>query len=81
LKIKFVVRAIGAAGVASIATYMEFMYNDNASNKSETFVFYNENNTTFNTTTANVLNITVEYDTANAGNKARSELFTLHKFY
>lgn len=81
LKIKFVIRAIGAAGVASIATYGEFMYNDDASAKSETFVYYLENSTTFDTTTANVLGIKVKYDTANAANKSRSELFTLHKFY
>lgn len=81
LKIKFVVRAIGAAGVAQMATYAEFMYNDDASNKSETFVFYNENPTTFDTTTANVLDIRVKYNSANAGNKSRSELFTIHKAY
>ena len=81
LKIKFVVRAIGAAGVAQMATYAEFMYNDDASNKSETFVFYNENPTTFDTTTANVLDILVKYNSANAGNKSRSELFTIHKAY
>ena len=81
LKIKFVVRAIGAAGVAQMATYAEFMYNDDASNKSETFVFYNENPTTFDTTTANVLDILVKYNSANAGNKSRSDLFTIHKAY
>lgn len=81
LKLKFVIRAIGAAGVASIATYAEFMYNDNASAKSETFVYYNENTTTFDTTTANVLDLKVKYGSANGSNKANSELFTLHKFY
>ena len=81
LKLKFVIRAIGAAGVASIATYAEFMYNDNAANKSETFVFYNENNTTFNTTTANVLDVQAVFSSSSATNQIRSELFTLHKFY
>lgn len=81
LKMKFVIRAIGAAGVASIATYSEFMYNDNATNKSETFVFYNENASTFDTTTANVLDIQVKYSSANGSNKSRSELFTIHKAY
>jgi len=57
------------------------MYNDDASNKSETFVFYVENSSTFNTTTANVIDIQVKYNSANAGNKSRSELFTIHKAY
>jgi hypothetical protein len=81
LKSKFVIRAIGAAGVASIATYTEFMYNDNAANKSETFVFYAENGVTFDTTTTNVLDIDIKFSSANAGNQCRSELFTLHKVY
>lgn len=81
LKLKFVIRAIGAAGVASIATYAEFMYNDNASNKSEAYVYYNENATTFDTTTANVLDLQVKFGSTSGSNKSRSELFTIHKAY
>ena len=81
IKLKFVIRAIGAAGVASIATYGEFIYDDNTSPKSEIFTYYNLNNTTFDTTTENVLDIQVKFGSADGSNKSRSELFTIHKAY
>lgn len=81
LKVKFVIRAIGAAGVASIATYFELIYNDDSVNLSEVVVDYNENATTFDTTVLNVLDIHVYYGTSSGSNKCRSELFTLHKVF
>lgn len=81
LDVDFTIRAIGAAGVASIASGGSFIYTKNASNAFEGANFSVENNTTFDTTISNTLVITAQWGTANAGDSIYSEIFTLSKTY
>lgn len=79
LDITFTIRAIGAAGVASIASGGMFTYNKDASTAFDGLNFSNENNTTFNTTISNTLNITAQWSAANAANSIYTEVFVLNK--
>ena len=79
LDITFTIRAIGAAGVASIASGGMFTYNKNSSNALEGVNFSTENNTTFDTTAANTLDVTAQWSGATAANIIYSEVFTLTK--
>ena len=81
LDIDFTVRALGVAGVASIASGGSFIYNKDASNAFEGVNFSVENTTTFDTTIDNTLVITAQWGTANAGDSIYSEIFTLNKTY
>lgn len=81
LTLYFTVRTLGAAGVASISSGGLFSYIRNGGTQFEGYVLSNVNNTTFNTTINNTLNVTVEWNTANAGNSILSRNFTLTKVY
>jgi hypothetical protein len=47
----------------------------------EGFAFNQVNNTTFNTTISNTLDITVQWGAANAANSIYSDIFILNKTY
>jgi hypothetical protein len=79
--LNFTVRTIGAAGVASIATGMVFTYSKDASNAFEGYNSTIINNTTFDTTSTNTLDVTVQWGAADALNSIYSEYFTLNKVY
>lgn len=81
LDVNFTVNKIGAAGVASISTGGKFLYTKDASNAYEGVNFSTENNTTFDTTTSNTLNITAQWGTANSGDSIYSDICTLSKLY
>jgi len=81
LDIDFTVRALGAAGVASIASGGMFAYTKNSGLNFEGVNFSIVNNTTFDTTVDNTLIITAQWNTANAGDSIYSEIFTLHKTF
>lgn len=81
LEVEFVVRAIGASGVAKIATGGTFFYTKDASNAFEGTNFSTETSTGFDTTISNTLAITAQWGTANAGDSIYSEIFTLNKTY
>lgn len=81
LEIEFIVRAIGASGVASIATGGAFFYTKDASNAFEGTNFSTETSTGFDTTISNTLAITAQWGTASAGDSIYSEIFTLNKTY
>ena len=81
LDIDFTVRALGGAGVASIASGGEFTYSKDASNAFEGSNFSTENNTTFDTTISNTLAITAQWGSTNAANSIYCEIFTLTKTY
>lgn len=81
LDIIFVVRAIGPAGTAQIYTSGAFMYNKDASNNPERHVFSYLNNTTFNTTIQNELQVAIQWGSANVGNSIHSDIFVLNKLY
>ena len=81
LDVNFTVRTLGAPTVASIASGGLFAYTKNSGFNFEGVNFSIINNTTFDTTIANTLVITAQWNTANAGNSIYSELFTLFKTY
>jgi hypothetical protein len=81
LQATFVIRSIGAAGVAAIYTNGFFEYLKNASSNLEFFNASSLNNTTFDTTIANTLDITAEWSVASPNNSITTENFNLYKIY
>lgn len=81
LNINFTIRQIGAAGVASMVSLGTFHYVKTVNGTIEGFSFNTVNNTTFDTTVSNTLNITVQWGEANAGNSIYSDIFMLNKTY
>jgi hypothetical protein len=81
LNIDFTIRQIGGAGVASIVSLGSFHYIKTSNASTQGFAFNVVNNTTFNTTISNTLNVTVEWGSANAGNSIYSDIFILNKTY
>jgi len=77
----FTIRAIGAAGVASIVSLSQFHVLKAASGTQEGFAWNVVNSTTFDTTISNTLNITAQFSTNNANNSIYSDIFTLSKTY
>jgi len=81
VKALFTIRALGAAGAASIATGGVFSYSKTSGNNFEGFDFSTVNNTTFDTTTSNTLDVTAEWGAANVVDTIYSEVFVLNKIY
>ena len=81
LTVNFTIRAIGGQGVASIVSHGTFNYNKDGNLAFEGRTFSVVNNTTFDTTVSNTLNITAEWGSANAANNIYSDLFILQKVY
>jgi hypothetical protein len=81
LYINFTIRSIGTAGVAAIATSGRFAYNKDSNNAPESVGFYNLNNTTFNTTIPNVLNVTGKWNSANPLNSIYTDIFNLYRIF
>jgi hypothetical protein len=79
--VDFTVRALGGPGVASIVTLGTFHYTKTSNGVTEGFAFNNVNNTTFNTTIANTLDITIQWGAANVGNSIYSDICILNKTY
>jgi hypothetical protein len=81
LNMDFTIRAIGAAGVASIASGGQITYIKDASTAFEGLDFSVINNTTFDTTVLNTLTITAEWSAADPLNSIYTEIVTLTKTY
>ena len=81
LSINFTVRQIGGPGVASIVSLGAFHYTKTSNGVVEGFSFNNVNNTTFDTTINNTLDVTAEWGSANVGNSIYSDIFVLNKIY
>jgi hypothetical protein len=81
LYITFTIRSLGSAGVAAIATTGQFTYSKNASNAYEGADFFFLNNTTFDTTVINTLDVKVQWGTASVNNSIGTEIFVLNKIY
>lgn len=81
LNINFTIRALGAAGVASIVTLANMHVLKLASGSQEGFGFNTINNTTFDTTVSNTLGVTCQWDAADPLNSIYSDLFVLNKIY
>jgi hypothetical protein len=81
LNIDFTIRQVGTAGVASIVSLGAFHYTKTNNASVQGFAFNVVNNTTFNTTISNVLDVTVQWGSNNAGNNIYSDIFVLNKTY
>lgn len=81
LTLDFTIRTIGGPGVASIVSVGFFTFTKDASNALEGSSFSTVNNTTFDTTITNTLNITAQFSSTNIANKIYSELVVLQKTY
>lgn len=81
LNVDFTIRQIGTAGVASIVSLGAFHYTKTNNASVQGFGFNVVNNTTFNTTISNILDVTVQWGSNNAGNSIYSDIFVLNKTY
>ncbi len=81
VEVSFTIRSLGVAGVGSIISGGLFSYIKNSGLNFEGANFSILNNSTFDTTILNTLDITAQWNTNNAGNTILSELFVLNKIY
>jgi hypothetical protein len=81
LNIDFTIRALGAAGVASIVTLGSFHYTKTNNASVQGFGFNTVNNTTFDTTILNVLDVTAQWQNASTGNNIYSDICILNKTF
>jgi len=75
----FTIRQVGSAGVAEVITAGEFTYNKDSANIYEGQDFIGVENTTFDTTIFNTLDVTVQYSSSNANNTMQAMLMVLTK--
>jgi hypothetical protein len=81
LTLYFTIRTIGGITVASISSGGLFSYIKNASTDFEGYVLSTINNTTFDTTIANTLVVTAQWNTGSVTNQIQSRNCTLIKIY
>ena len=81
LDIKFSIWTIGGAGTASLLTGGLFEYSEDASEKFNAYQAGSLNNTTFDTTISNTLDITAQWGTASPTNLIVTSIFFLNQVY
>lgn len=81
IEVNFTIRSLGIASVGSIVSAGLFSYIKNSGLNFEGANFVSLNNTTFDTTILNTLDITAQWNTNNAGNNIYSDIFVLNKIY
>ena len=81
LECNFTIRAIGSAMSASIITNSTFTWNKASANIFEGQNWIAVNNSTFDTTIANTLQLTAQWSSNNASNHIQSRLAHLEKSY
>jgi len=81
LSINFTIRQIGGPGVASIVTLGVFSTTKQSNGTPRGFAFNLVNDTTFDTTVLNTLDVTVQFSSNSALNSIYSDIFTLNKIY
>lgn len=81
LNVYFTIRAIGTPTSASIMSGGIFTYTKDASNAFEGVNFTSENNTTFDTTIPNTLDVMATWNGLNVANQIYSEVAILQKIY
>jgi len=79
--INFTIRAVGGAGVASIVTLGVFHDTKTSNGTQEGFAWNTVNNTTFDTTGINTLDVTAEWSSNSPLNSIYSDIFVLNKIY
>lgn len=81
LTLNFTIRSIGGPGVASIVTLGTFYDIKTSNNQQQGFSFNTVNNTTFDTTVSNTLDVTAQWGAASTSNSIYSDIFVLNKIY
>lgn len=81
LNIDFTIRQLGSPGIASIVSLGSFHYTKLSNATNEGFAFNVVNNTTFDTTISNTIDVTVEWGSTNPANSIYSDIFILNKTY
>lgn len=80
IEVNFTIRNIGGVGVASIISNGNFTHIRNNTSV-EVFGFNTLNNTIFDTTILNTLDVTAEWETASPSNSLHTDYFVLNKIY
>jgi hypothetical protein len=81
LQVSFTIRKIGGPGTSEIVT-LGVLHTTKQSNGGQTgFAFNTVNNTTFDTTTSNTLDITAQWSSTSASNSIYSDIFILTKIF
>lgn len=81
LSINFTIRTLGGPGVASIVSLGVFHTTKQSNNQQGGFAFNTINNTTFDTTISNTLNVTAQFSSNSPLNSIYSDIFVLNKIY
>ena len=81
LSINFTIRTLGGTGVASIVSLGVFHTTKQSNNQQGGFAFNTVNNTTFDTTIPNILNVTAQFSSTSLLNSIYSDIFVLNKIY
>ena len=81
LSINFTIRAIGSTTVASIVTLGNLHILKVAGGTQEGYGFNTLNNTTFDTTVPNTLDVTAEWSSNSPNNSIYSDIFVLNKIF
>ena len=81
INIHFTVREIGPAGTAKLMTCGSFNYNKTSNNTPERIGFDNLEETNFDTTIDNVLDITAQWGSASVSNSIDTHIFNLYKIF
>jgi len=81
LDINFAIRQVGVPGVASICSAAVFTFSKDASNAFEGADFVTIENTNFNTTILNTLDITAQWGNASVANSIYTNILNLYKIY
>jgi len=81
LSLDFTIRQIGAAGVASLASFGRFTYLKTNNSSTQGFGMNTINNTTFSTTVSNTLDITVQWGSTDSENSIYTDVFVLSRIY
>lgn len=81
LNIDFTIRELGTATNASIVSLGSFHYTKTNNGTVEGFAFNTVNDSTFDTTVNNELEITIEWGSTSVSNNIYSDVFVLNKVY
>ena len=79
--INFTIRALGAAGVASIVSLGVFHSTKQSNGAPAGFAFNTVNSTTFDTTVLNTLDVTAQFSSNAPENSIYTDIFVLNKIY
>jgi hypothetical protein len=69
------------SGVQSVVTFCNFLFVKKSNGNAEGFGFNNINNTNFDTTISNTLEVTAQWSSTDPTNSIYSDIFVLQKIY